>query len=357
MSSRPYYSHTFSPKHSNANLWCWLAPLPLGCLDSWRYGDEGDCIRGDNAWIYRWAFYFAPLWFCLVLSTVTMMFISKTVRAREEATVGFRHPTIGRLSAVETTTTSVSQETSEQTVLHKNESFLGSDYLHNDNNTANEAQEEPSTENKTKWQSISQQSKASASNVVGAYRNWKERKALYQQENPKSTQVFHQALYYLGAFYMTHLFSTVNRILEQTRGESYFPLVVLHSFFDPLQGFLNFLVYRRPRYLRYRKQNKTRTEALKETLRWSSCLDGVDNESRPKLQWPKKLVGSKKSASQQHSIKREASSHSSSMERRRSGMLLIAQQSLQKVEEDEENDDANRMETVPEIEGVDSDSH
>jgi hypothetical protein len=46
---------------NNANLWCWIAPLPLDCLDSWRYGDGGNCIRGDNAWIYRWAFYFAPL--------------------------------------------------------------------------------------------------------------------------------------------------------------------------------------------------------------------------------------------------------------------------------------------------------
>jgi hypothetical protein len=40
---------------NNANLWCWIAPLPQGCKDSFRYGDEADCIRGDNWWIYQWA--------------------------------------------------------------------------------------------------------------------------------------------------------------------------------------------------------------------------------------------------------------------------------------------------------------
>jgi hypothetical protein len=54
---------------NNANLWCWIAPLPADCLDSWRYGDEGNCVRGDNAWIYRFAFYFAPLWFCVFVAS------------------------------------------------------------------------------------------------------------------------------------------------------------------------------------------------------------------------------------------------------------------------------------------------
>ena len=54
---------------NNANLWCWIAPYPQGCLDSWRYGSEGNCERGDNAWIYRWGFYFAPLWFCILFAS------------------------------------------------------------------------------------------------------------------------------------------------------------------------------------------------------------------------------------------------------------------------------------------------
>jgi hypothetical protein len=37
---------------NNANVWCWIAPLPAGCEDSRTYG-ETTCTRGDNAWIYR----------------------------------------------------------------------------------------------------------------------------------------------------------------------------------------------------------------------------------------------------------------------------------------------------------------
>jgi hypothetical protein len=52
-----------------ANFWCSLAPYPSNCLDSWRYSDKGNCIRGDNAWIYRWAFLFTPLWLCILLAS------------------------------------------------------------------------------------------------------------------------------------------------------------------------------------------------------------------------------------------------------------------------------------------------
>lgn len=54
---------------NNSNLWCWIAPYPRGCKDSWTYGDEADCIRGDNYWIFRWAFYFSPLWLCILTAS------------------------------------------------------------------------------------------------------------------------------------------------------------------------------------------------------------------------------------------------------------------------------------------------
>ena len=62
---------------NNANLWCWIAPLPGDCLDSRRFGNEGNCARGDNAWIYRWAFYFAPLWFCIFFASTYIGTIQK----------------------------------------------------------------------------------------------------------------------------------------------------------------------------------------------------------------------------------------------------------------------------------------
>ena len=42
--------------YNAANLWCWIAPFPPDCLDSYTHGDQNSnsCIRGDNAWIYRY---------------------------------------------------------------------------------------------------------------------------------------------------------------------------------------------------------------------------------------------------------------------------------------------------------------
>jgi len=45
---------------------CWIAPYPSDCTSSHEVKKGGtglteNCIRGNNAEIYRWAFFFAPL--------------------------------------------------------------------------------------------------------------------------------------------------------------------------------------------------------------------------------------------------------------------------------------------------------
>jgi hypothetical protein len=55
---------------NDATLWCWIAPLPENCLDSWSHGTEAaNCERGDNAWLYRWLFYYGPLWICILVAS------------------------------------------------------------------------------------------------------------------------------------------------------------------------------------------------------------------------------------------------------------------------------------------------
>jgi hypothetical protein len=76
---------------NNANLWCWLAPLPAGCLNSWEYGtaEEGNpnpCIRGDNIWAYRFGFYFIPLWISIFTATVCTFMVYKYVHHQDKAT-------------------------------------------------------------------------------------------------------------------------------------------------------------------------------------------------------------------------------------------------------------------------------
>lgn len=56
---------------NNADLWCWIAPLPADCLESWVHGvdNANPCVRGDNIWIYRFGFYFIPLWISIAVGS------------------------------------------------------------------------------------------------------------------------------------------------------------------------------------------------------------------------------------------------------------------------------------------------
>jgi hypothetical protein len=58
---------------NNANLWCWIAPYPAGCV-----GDA--CIRGANADYYRWGFYYGPLWLNIITITILMIVVFVHVR-------------------------------------------------------------------------------------------------------------------------------------------------------------------------------------------------------------------------------------------------------------------------------------
>ena len=57
---------------NNATLWCWIVPYPSGCTESYRGQNPSGsqtCTRGDNATIYRYAFYYGPLWLAIIIVT------------------------------------------------------------------------------------------------------------------------------------------------------------------------------------------------------------------------------------------------------------------------------------------------
>lgn len=105
------------------------------------------------------------------------------------------------------------------------------------------------------------------------WRRWQLKRQIFREDHPRTAEVFQQALWYLGVFYLTHVWSTTNRTIQLIKnGRTYFPIIAVHSFFDPLQGFLNWLVYQRPRYVRIRKAcpDVGRWGALKMTLTFTS---------------------------------------------------------------------------------------
>lgn len=68
---------------NNADLWCWIASFPFGCRESFQFGSDANCIRGDNAFVYRWGFFYAPLWTTALLVFAVNVVIYMTVKKRE----------------------------------------------------------------------------------------------------------------------------------------------------------------------------------------------------------------------------------------------------------------------------------
>jgi len=88
-----------------------------------------------------------------------------------------------------------------------------------------------------------------------------------------SRRVAKQGLWYLLPFYATWIFPVATEITEMATGKYYDPMVVLVSFFLPFQGALNFLVYMRPRYLKYKNQHPEKSffSIIGRTLKRSLC--------------------------------------------------------------------------------------
>jgi len=51
---------------------CWISAVPIGCKESWLNGGQTTCIRGDNANLYQWIFFYAPLWLVILCVTIIM---------------------------------------------------------------------------------------------------------------------------------------------------------------------------------------------------------------------------------------------------------------------------------------------
>ena len=57
-----------------------------------------------------------------------------------------------------------------------------------------------------------------------------------RRRHAQSRQVAWQGLRFVGVFYLTWAFATVNRLLQLSIGHSYFWLMCLHTIFVPMQG-------------------------------------------------------------------------------------------------------------------------
>lgn len=187
--------------YNNANFWCWISSLPYDCangninpnLYSAPPGQpQPVCERGYNAWIYRWAFFYAPLWAAIVATTFVMCRIIWYVCKVEKKSRKSRNVT---------------------------ETFS--------------PQSEANPKGKKKCR------RTGATDSVRQLTN----------------QVFWQSILYCAAFYITWTFPTVLRSQQAMQKSPPYFVWVGVVIFSPFQGVFNFFVYCRPRYLRYRQKH------------------------------------------------------------------------------------------------------
>eukprot|EP00512_Aurantiochytrium_limacinum_P001342 CAMPEP_0171491810 /NCGR_PEP_ID=MMETSP0958-20121227/4062_1 /TAXON_ID=87120 /ORGANISM="Aurantiochytrium limacinum, Strain ATCCMYA-1381" /LENGTH=706 /DNA_ID=CAMNT_0012025261 /DNA_START=521 /DNA_END=2641 /DNA_ORIENTATION=+ len=158
-------------QYNAAGQWCWIARYPLDCTST-AYATTAtpaSCERGDNAAIYQWAFFYAPLWALMISALVCMTLV----------------------------------------------------YLH-------------------VWRQEKRVSRYLVQTRSG------------RASFTKSKRVAVQGALYVACFYITWIFGTINRLYQTGTNKNNFALMYLHSFFVPLQGFLNFFVYIRPRFYNQR---------------------------------------------------------------------------------------------------------
>jgi hypothetical protein len=98
--------------------------------------------------------------------------------------------------------------------------------------------------------------------------------------NKKSRMVAKQGLWYLLPFYATWVFPVVTEITEMATAQYYDPMVILVAFFLPFQGALNFIIYMRPRFIKYRKKHQSWNifYVIYRTMRKSLCCFAKDQD-------------------------------------------------------------------------------
>jgi len=218
----------------------------LGCTA----GDDS-CTRGVDANLYRWAFFHALLWACFGFVAVAMYLIYTSIRAQELATEKYRNPSGG-------------------------DSFELQKQLHGGGASAGDSNELPASEPFPAVAPIAPTASAAAATAArrsgdGTADTDRRRRGSINNNNSLSRRFAVQAWYYVLAFFLAWIFPMVQFLVAEIDGDGMllFPLLALTVLVNPLQGFLNAVIYIRPRFLRYYGQIRQRR------MRRSSTSDGL----------------------------------------------------------------------------------
>ncbi|KAG7352305.1 hypothetical protein IV203_008353 [Nitzschia inconspicua] len=275
-------SALFMRLYNNANLWCWISSYPSACV-----GDE--CVRGrDDFEVFRWGFFYIPLWSCALVVTVTMIFIYRTVRQREFRAISDSQNARGRRTSL--IRPSLSNTPFHQSVVFgNNPSFRFSIFLGGRNPSSVPSKQPQAETNTTTIKgrlsskgviNTAAQSNDRASSVAERRSSMimpRKMAEMFKPMNSRKVNEIHES----DAEFVLQTIEALPSAREQAvemntfgspiDGQIYFPIIFLHAMLLPLQGLFNFMVYRYYFFNRLRQRNPHMSfwELMRWTCRWT----------------------------------------------------------------------------------------
>lgn len=195
--------------YNNSTVWCWIAPYPVKCGDG---PDQTPCVRGINAGLYRWAFYYGPLWFMIFVVAFLMTLVYAYVRGLDAKMNKY----------TESYAAKAARERSQEMDTGGSGNMRRPSII--------------KAFSVTKLEEIKEQRK--------------------HRKNERSKAVANQGLFYAGTFALVWIFGTIVRAMQLGGAKPPWAIIFLFAVFTPSQGFFNFLVYVRPKLIRYFSSKK-----------------------------------------------------------------------------------------------------
>ncbi|CAB9499651.1 expressed unknown protein [Seminavis robusta] len=263
----------------NNNGWeCWIAAWPQDCEESWTADDDDEfaCIRGDNASIYRWVFYYGPLWLAILFVLVNMFWVYRTVYEQEVKMNKYNFEYQHALEEIKRQKLEKMLEKlehelddgNEGTALKRGGRMGSNNSLGAGSSDEDDGDDRDDVSVASSGSRMSKASSLASSGMRGALRGMKtisRQSFRIVQEVPKklmrkkdelqrktdalkahfvqSRRVARQGYWFCGAFLATWMFPTIHSIVQLTLQKDVYGLQLLTAIFVPIQGLLNCVVY------------------------------------------------------------------------------------------------------------------
>jgi hypothetical protein len=213
-----------------SSSWCWIEETQ-NCQDK-------ACSGRITA--FQWGLYLGPAWVCLAAMLATLVSVFQGVQAQER-----------RMKKYILTAQQTSSYPENSTENCEDDAMIPVN-----SSTSSSRRSSVSIRLSQGTRYISQGIRRRVSHVTDIF-----------SDMPRTRQVISQAFCYVGALVISNVCMTLVIAWPSSR-EIPFGILAFQAFAQPLLGFLIFLAYRRPTYLRLRRQGFKRREAIRQTLQW-----------------------------------------------------------------------------------------